>query len=494
MLALAVRNTKKLVRRKVEEENVRLGRLFTKKAEAELMMSFASLPEKKEVRLLDPGAGTGILSAAAIELAAKRGGVERILLTAYETDATFLPMLYDNLERIRKKCWHDYKVRLVSEVREESYLLAPAREDFAGYDLVLANPPRELLLAGSPEVRAARRICSGDTDAAYLFAARAVSELAEGGVAVFLLPLVFASSAYLEKLRRRIFEMAKLTGIHLFLKKSTSDRLLDEAKKNMILSVSRTADEPELVKITTSYGESANVENLMHVDYPTVVREGGRSLLLLKSPEEAKILALVSRFPETLSSLGLRMRTGLTLESRYKDLLRDAPEKNTVPLIHPNSIRLGQVSFPHPHVKNQYILNTEKSILQRNKNMLFIKRVPAKSDKKALFCGAYLASQLPRDAVITTHNKLNYIDYADGREMDFNMVFGLFVVLNSSLYGKYYSIVSKSKQINATEFATLPLPSAAALRAMGGALSMARVFSEKVCDNLLLAQMKSGKI
>ncbi len=493
MLALAVRNTKKLVRRKVEEENVRLGRLFTKKAEAGFMMSLASVPEKEEIRVLDPGAGTGILSAAAVELCAKRGGVSRILLTAYETDPVFLPMLRDNLERIRKKCWHDYKIRLVSDVIEENYLLAPAPAH-EGYDLVLANPPRELLLAASPEVRANRRICSGDTDAAYLFAARAVSELSEDGVAVFLLPLVFASSAYLEKLRRRIFDTAKLTGIHLFLKKSTSDRLLDEAKKNMILAVRRTAEAPELVKTTTSYGESETVENLMHIDYPTVVRGGGQSLLLLKSPEEAKILALVSRFPATLSSLGLRMRTGLTLESRYKELLREKPEKNTVPLIHPNSIRLGQVVFPHPGVKNQYILNTERSILQRNKNMLFIKRVPAKSDKKALFCGAYLASQLPRDAVITTHNKLNYIDYADGREMDFNMVFGLFVVLNSSLYGKYYAIVSKSKQINATEFADLPLPSTAALRAMGAALSMSRVFSEKACDNLLLAQMKSGKI
>ena len=103
-------------------------------------------------------------------------------------------------------------------------------------------------------------------------------------------------------------------------------------------------------------------------------------------------------------------------------------------------------------------------------------------------------AQLPRFRYISTHNKLNYIDYADGREMDFNMVYGLFVVLNSSLYGKYYQVVSKSKQINATEFAELPLPSAPALRAMGAKLAMSRVFSEKACDNILLGQMRSGKL
>ena len=93
MLALAVRNTKKLVRRKVEEENIRLGRLFTKREQAALMARMAEVPVHADMRVLDPGAGTGILSAAAIEMLAKRGGVERILLTAYETDATFLPML-----------------------------------------------------------------------------------------------------------------------------------------------------------------------------------------------------------------------------------------------------------------------------------------------------------------------------------------------------------------------------------------------------------------
>ena len=37
MLSLAVRNTGKLVREKSKEENIRLGRLFTKKASAAYM-------------------------------------------------------------------------------------------------------------------------------------------------------------------------------------------------------------------------------------------------------------------------------------------------------------------------------------------------------------------------------------------------------------------------------------------------------------------------
>ena len=110
MLSLAVRNTAKLVREKSKSENIRLGRLFTKKDTAALMASMIKLDEKKSVyTILDPGAGTGILAAAAIEHICKNAaGVKQIFITCYENDETFIPMLYDNLERIRKKARHDY--------------------------------------------------------------------------------------------------------------------------------------------------------------------------------------------------------------------------------------------------------------------------------------------------------------------------------------------------------------------------------------------------
>ena len=68
MLNLAVRNTAKLVREKSKLENVRLGRLFTKKNTARIMASSFSIDkEKSSYTLLDPGAGPGILTAAVSE-------------------------------------------------------------------------------------------------------------------------------------------------------------------------------------------------------------------------------------------------------------------------------------------------------------------------------------------------------------------------------------------------------------------------------------------
>ena len=63
MLNMAIRNTNKLVREVAAKDNLRIGRFFTKKAEAFHMASLFALPAKDELSLLDAGAGTGILSA-----------------------------------------------------------------------------------------------------------------------------------------------------------------------------------------------------------------------------------------------------------------------------------------------------------------------------------------------------------------------------------------------------------------------------------------------
>ena len=104
MLNLAVRNTNKLIREKSKSDNVRLGRLFTKKDTARLMASMIKADEKKTVyTILDPGAGSGILSAAAIEEICKKcPQAKQIFITCYENDPLYIPLLRDNLERIRK--------------------------------------------------------------------------------------------------------------------------------------------------------------------------------------------------------------------------------------------------------------------------------------------------------------------------------------------------------------------------------------------------------
>ena len=96
MLNLAVRNTNKIIREKSKTENVRLGRMFTKKDTARLMAELCEIPDKEKLYILDPGAGTGILAAALIEKICNsgKGNIKEIYLTCYETNPDFLPMAF----------------------------------------------------------------------------------------------------------------------------------------------------------------------------------------------------------------------------------------------------------------------------------------------------------------------------------------------------------------------------------------------------------------
>ena len=145
----------------------------------------------------------------------------------------------------------------------------------------------------------------------------------------------------------------------------------------------------------------------------------------------------------------------------------------------------GAVSFPRP-IKKQYIAALSANLVQRNKNMIMIKRVPAKSDERFLNAALYMAAQLPSYRYISTHNKINFIDMKDKNlEMPARLAYGLFALLNSTIYDRYLSIISKSKQINSKEMRSLPLPPRNIIENIGMRLMAARQTSVKACDSIV---------
>ena len=494
MLALAVRNTGKLIREKSKSENIRLGRLFTKKDTARLMADMLALDGTRSVyTVLDPGAGTGILSAAVVEEICKRcPSCDQIYLTCYENDPVFIPMLRDNLERIRKKCRHDYNVKLFVTVYEENYLTESKNhytvtffdtvED--KFDLIIANPPTELIEKGSPEALAVGGVTQLKISAAYLFATLASKHLEDGGKLVVVLPTSVASASQLTSFRRDLAERLSLERIHLFIGKQKNQKRAIPLGKNVILAYKK-GDKPETVAVTTSTDSGKTVTSLPPLDYDFIVDKEDGTLTLPKSVEDTKIVKYISGFPETLTSLGLKISTGLVIDSRCEGLLFTEPIKGCVPLLRPSAIRNGTISFPMP-IKRQYIAPVNPKLVQKNKNMVIIKRVPAKSDDRFVNAAIYMAAQLPSYRYISTHNKINFIDTKDKNgEMCARLAFGLFALLNSTIYDRYISIVSKSKQINAKELRSLPLPPRNIIENMGMRLMAVRQTGVTACDQIV---------
>jgi adenine-specific DNA-methyltransferase len=495
MLNLAVRNTGKLIREKSKSENIRLGRLFTKKDTARLMAGMLTLDEKKTVyTILDPGAGTGILAAAAIEEVCKKcPSATQIFITCYENNPVFLPMLKDNLERIRKKVRHDYGAKLYVTVYEENYLtdsknhytvslFDETRED--KFDLIICNPPLDLIDKYSPEAEAVGKVTQLKTAAAYLFCRLAAKHLEDGGQLVIMLPTTASTSAGLAPFRKEMANALSLRKIHLFVGKQKNQKRAVPLKKSFILAYAKD-EKTDTIDVTTSVDNGATVVTLPPVPYGFVVDSADGTLTLPKSVEDTKIVKHISDLPETLSSLGLKVSTGLVLDSRCEGMLFTEPMKGAVPVLRPSAIKGGQIRFPQP-VKRQYLMTNDERLVQKNKNMIIIKRVPAKSDERFVNSAIYMAAQLPGYRYISTHNKINFIDTVDkNEEMSPRFVFGLFALLNSTIYDRYISIMSKSKQINAKEMKDLPLPPRHIIENIGMRLMSARQTSVAMCDQLV---------
>jgi adenine-specific DNA-methyltransferase len=65
------------------------------------------------------------------------------------------------------------------------------------------------------------------------------------------------------------------------------------------------------------------------------------------------------------------------------------------------------------------------------------------------------------------------------------LIYGIYALLNSTIYDRYVSIVSKSKQINSKEMKDLRLPPLHIIETIGTRLMKANDMSVSACDEIV---------
>jgi len=102
-------------------ERSKIGQFLTPAKIAQFMASLFK-QDRENVRILDAGAGTGVLLAAAIEhLISKKFHPRAIEVVAYENDNLALPYLSETLKRCETAC-RKMSVRFHGETREEDFI------------------------------------------------------------------------------------------------------------------------------------------------------------------------------------------------------------------------------------------------------------------------------------------------------------------------------------------------------------------------------------
>jgi adenine-specific DNA-methyltransferase len=111
--------------------------------------------------------------------------------------------------------------------------------------------------------------------------------------------------------------------------------------------------QPKSIPIsTTESNKDFAYINLINIPYNVIVSGPSYYVHLVRDETEIKALHLINRQSYTLTDLGLKMKTGLVVDFRNKDLLRKEPEKGAIPLIYSQHIREGRVHFPQEKTTN----------------------------------------------------------------------------------------------------------------------------------------------
>ena len=352
------------------------------------------------------------------------------------------------------------------------------------YDLVIGNPPYMKLSKNAPEAQAMQDICYGAPNMYFIFASMGLFNLKDNCEMVYIIPRSWTSGAYFKRFREYFLTEGRLKHIHLFVSR---DKVFDKEsvlQETIILKIKRTQNTPDKVRITSSKSNK-DFDNIteLFVSYDLVVAGTDKYVYLVTNEEEVGVLKQLHQFNNTLPDIGLKMKTGLTVDFRNQEILRDEEEDGAIPLFYSQHIKGGRVQHPIQK-EHEYVVTEQKGLMQDNKNYLFVKRFTAKEESRRLQCGIYLSKDYPQYSKISTQNKINFIDGLLGNLSEC-VVYGLYVLFNSTLYDEYYRILNGSTQVNSTEINSMPVPELNVIQEMGRKLMKSKDYSEDNCNLIL---------
>ncbi|MDE6759864.1 MAG: Eco57I restriction-modification methylase domain-containing protein [Lachnospiraceae bacterium] len=490
MLDCVIESTNKYIDNMPKTERKKYGQFFTSKETARFMAGLYSVPvNKTKVSILDAGAGSGILSCAFLERLEHMDSVQEIELTCYENDSNILDLLKNNLKTFQKNSRKDIQIHIISDNYITSQYLdfnhmPKGNPSPQKYDFVIGNPPYMKIPKDAPEAVAMPEICYGAPNLYFIFAAMGLFNLNADGEMVYIIPRSWTSGAYFKRFRQYFLIEGKLEHIHLFVSRNKVFDKENVLQETIIIKVKKTDNTPDEITITSSVSND-DFDNLtsLTVPYSLVVSGNDYYVYLVTDENEISVLKRLHRFDKTLPEIGLRMKTGLTVDFRNREILRDKAEEGAIPLFYSQHIRQGEVQFPIQR-KYEYVVTDQSGLTQDNRNYLFVKRFTAKEEHRRLQCGVYLSKNYPQYQKISTQNKINFVDGLL-TEMSECLVYGLYVIFNSTLYDEYYRILNGSTQVNSTEINAMPIPDLEIIQEMGRKLMKSEDMSENNCNMIL---------
>ena len=190
---------------------------------------------------------------------------------------------------------------------------------------------------------------------------------------------------YLFKKFREVFlNNVKLTNIHLFVSRDKVFNKENVLQETMILRALKTNKEPKDIIVTQSYSND-DFDNIStyNIDYSICVeKENERYVYLPLDSNDIKVLKTINGFNTKLKDIGLKLKTGLTVDFRNEEYLEKNASNNNVPLLSSIHFKDGIIKFPVMKMKLNMLEKIIELYCKRIRIILLIKRFSSKEEKK----------------------------------------------------------------------------------------------------------------
>lgn len=478
-----------------------IGQFLTPVSIGKFMASlFEDCPQR--VRLLDPGAGAGVLFATCVEnMISKAERPQSIEVVAYETDRSILPYLEETLRNCQSLC-KSHAIEFYGTIKSEDFV-SEALADVGGslfhalgnrFTHVILNPPYKKINSQTPM---SRKLYLSGIEVANLYAVfvwLSMLLLEQGGQMIAITPRSFCNGPYFKKFRAAFLRMMSLEHIHIFgsrRKAFGDDNVLQE---NIIYHAVRGPEKPKSVSISVSEGLDFDNLTTLTVPYSQVILPGDRDMFIRLdvNASDVTLLEQVKYFNSSLSKLGLSVSTGRVVDFRAREHLKQFPEQGDVPLIYPCHFADGYIRWPVESGKKPNAITSNEettSLLVEAGFYVLTKRFSAKEQQRRIMAAVYDPVRI-NASFVGFENHLNYYHF-NGRGLPVDLAKGLALYLNSTIVDQYFRLFSGHTQVNANDLRKMPYPTRAQLTRLGASFKETMPdqeaidsIIEKECSNL----------
>ena len=446
------------------------------------------------IRVLDPGAGVGMLSAAVCERVASLQSPRCVEIHAYETDRAVLPLLGTTLARARDYlAEHGHKLEFC--VYDRDFILdGPGLPDanlfgFDRFDIAILNPPYLKINKDSPYAAAMADLVHGQPNLYALFMALAGHCLKPGAQFVAITPRSFCNGPYFHAFRRWFLSRLSIERLHLFESRRDAFAEAEVLQENVITYARASATQSPTIQISHSPGRCVlEASPSLALDASTVINGADRIIRLPVSEAEVTILHAVESWPDRFEQLGLRVSTGPVVQFRAIEFIHRGYERNgRIPLLSVQNVYPFRTMWPARNPAKTLSFDVtprSRKLLVPAANYVLVRRFSAKEEARRLVASPVFVDAFECES-FALENHLNYI-YLTNRSLTRDEVLGITAMLNSRLLDVYFRTISGNTQVNAAEIRMLPFPDLPTLSRLGRSLARVDVLDPVRLEGVIL--------